>query len=135
MKYSYKSFLFVIILSFFTDFGYSQITYIELSIKQPGLEDCLYSAVMESDLPSETISIRTESTTGQFTISINKFCDESNLLMAVYDIYGKTIFTEILMITDEKTEKLISLNRYSPGIYILSLSSDSKFYRSKIILR
>lgn len=111
----------------------AQITYLELRVDQPNVEDCL--TYVETNFKLENIKVYPKSTEGLIIIKAENLGFTGELKIVIYNIKGQSVYAENTCITDTKLEKHIDLSSNPTGIYLLNVSLKNRYYREEIILQ
>lgn len=133
MKYIIKRITLAVILGAFFSSGYCQITYIDLYISQPNVEDCLTG--IKTNFPEENIRVFPNPTQGLFTISLNNALLSGKIKMVVHNIEGQVLYSEDIDPEYNFIEKVIDLSGYPAGTYLLNISAGKKYYNAGIIIK
>jgi len=112
---------------------FSQVKYIDLSISQTNIEDCVTG--VETNFQTENVIVFPNPSKGLFTISLNNLNFSNNLRILIHNIEGREIYKEKLNVPDTKLEKQIDLTGFSSGTYFLNINSKNKYYRAEIIIK
>ncbi len=114
-------------------FTMAQITYVDLNIDQPNVENCITG--IETNFQSENMNVFPNPTGGLFTINMDKVDFTGELLIFIHDINGKSIYTEKINVTNIKFEKQVDISGHPAGIYLLNMVAQEKYYRAEIIIK
>jgi hypothetical protein len=133
MKWTIKKIIFILILTVITTAAESQITYIDLGINQPDVEDC-FTGIGTNSL-NNSLEVFPNPTAGLFTISLGNSELSGNLEITVRNIQGQVIYSDEFEIQENSLKKEIDLSGCSAGIYILNVVAERWNYNTKIIIK
>jgi hypothetical protein len=133
MKWIIKKIAFIFILAVISAVAKSQITYIDLGIDQPNVEDCFTG--VKTNFVDKNLEVFPNPTTGLFKISLNNSELSGKLKVTIQNIQGQLIYSDEFEIQKNSMKKEIDLSGCSAGIYILNVVTDRWNYNTKIIIK
>ena len=125
--------VFIISLAFITKNVNSQITYIDLSVSQPNVEDCITN--IKTNFQHENLNVFPNPSKGIFNINIKNINSYEKLKITIYNINGQLIFSEKINLSGSKFNHQINLSKYSSGTYLLNITLKNKYYNAEIFLK
>ncbi len=111
----------------------SQITYIDLNISQPNVEDCITG--IRTNFPEENLKVFPNPTQGLFTISLDNVLLSGKIKVVVHSIAGQAVYSEEIKPKDNLLEKVIDLSGYPAGTYFLNITAGKHYYIAGIIIK
>jgi len=124
---TYIKFIILLLALGITKAGLSQVKFINLSINQSNIEDCV------SGFNNANIKVFPNPTNGVFIVEVDK-TEVKELRIELTNTNGLLLYCKEIYSLDDRVFKSIDLSEYSPGIYFLKLISINKKYTVKIIL-
>lgn len=111
------------------------ITYIDISIHQPNVEDCFATSVPGSVLEHDWINIYPNPNTGKFILELNLDQPGNPLNIHIYDIAGKIVM-ESSEIPEGKTfRRNIDISNFQKGLYFIRIMGINKVGVKQIIIK
>jgi uncharacterized protein YqgV (UPF0045/DUF77 family) len=111
----------------------AQITYVDLSISQPNVEDCVTE--ITTNFREENLKVFPNPTKGIFTVQMNELLLEENLIIVIHYINGQVIYKEKIHVSEKLLNMQINLSGYPSGTYLLKITAGKKYYNADIILK
>jgi hypothetical protein len=111
---------------------HSQITYIDVYISQPNIEDCITN--IETNFEKEEINVFPNPTEGIITINIEDVQISGMLDVSIYNIKGQIIYTNKIKLHEPKSKLQIDLTEHPPGSYLINISTKENQFRANLIL-
>ncbi len=112
----------------------SNITYIDIGIYQPNVEDCYEMSVPYTGMEHDWIKIYPNPNSGLFTLELNLQQPGKNLLIHVYDITGKLVF-QIRETPDESHfRKELDVSYFQKGVYFIRITGKDRVGVKQIII-
>ncbi len=133
MKWTIKKIAFIFILAVISTAAKSQITYIDLSIDQPNIEDC-FTGIKTNSL-NKNLEVFPNPSTGLFKIFLNNSELSGKLKVTIQNIQGQVIYSDEFEIQENSLKKEIDLSGCPAGIYILNVVAERWNYNTKIIIK
>ncbi len=99
------------------------IKYIDISIQQPGVEECLVMSVPQQKINADWIDIYPNPTPGHFTLELNLHKTGSNLTIQIYDLAGKLVSKSIEVSDGKHFRKDMDVSHLHKGVYFLHVTS------------
>lgn len=108
------------------------ITYINIGINQPNVEDCYELSVSHRWVDQNWINIYPNPNSGKFTLELNH--PGKYLVIHIYDLTGKVVFE-----SSEKPEgshflKIIDIGEFQKGVYFIRLTTIDRVGVRQIII-
>lgn len=132
MKQLITKLIFLFLLACLVKVTNAQVTYVDLNIDQPDVANCLTG--IETNFNQQNLSVFPNPTRGIFTLKVEIEETNERLKIAIYNLNGKEVFSEEIIIRETNIKKQIDLSGFPTGTYLLHISSKKKYYYAEIIL-
>ena len=120
-------------VSLFTFNAKAQITYVDLNVNQPNVENCLTSVTNHP--VNDGLSIYPNPTAGVFTIDFDNIMESGNATLVIHNMQGQEIYKEIKNLSGKNNNTQISLVGQPAGIYVLRVLTDKRFFTTELIIK
>ncbi len=99
------------------------ITYIDIGIYQPNVEDCYEMSVHETGMEQDWLNVYPNPNSGQFTLEVNLQKSSKSLDIHIYDIAGKLVFYDQNNINGSHFIQELNVGFLGKGVYFIRATS------------
>lgn len=124
--------LFIVLICFVSRAGFSQTKYVDLSVSQDNVEDCITN--VETNFARESFNVFPNPTDGLITIKGAGINVETKLEITVFNVKGQTVVKDEISSPANGFEKQINLSKHPKGTYFLNINSGNNYFKAAIIL-
>jgi len=110
------------------------ITYIDIGIYQPNVEDCYGTLVPDKGMEHDWIKIYPNPNPGQFTLELNLYHPGKSLVIHIYDIAGKVVFESVETTEGNLFRKELDVSYFQKGVYFIRITGKDKIGVKQIII-
>jgi len=110
------------------------ITYIDIGISQPNVEDCYEMTIPESSKDVDWINIFPNPNPGQFTMEIHLENAATSLYLQIYDLAGKIVFESRELPDGKHFRKDLDVNHLQKGVYFIRITGKDRVGVKQIII-
>ncbi len=110
------------------------ITYIDIGIYQPNVEECYGMSVPDIGIELDWIKIYPNPNPGQFTLELNLHQPEKSLVIHIYDIAGKVVFRSVEATEGNHFHKELDVSFFQKGVYFIRITGKDKVGVKQIII-
>ena len=110
------------------------ITYIEIGIYQPNVEDCYETSVPDKGMEHDWIKIYPNPNPGLFTLELNLQQPGINLIIQIYDITGKLVFQTRETPDRSHFHKELDAGHLQKGVYFIRIMGKDRVGVKQIII-
>lgn len=110
------------------------ITYIDIIIYQPNVEDCYEMSVPDRSMDENWINIFPIPNPGHFTLEVNLEKYSKSLHIHIYDISGKLVFRSLEPIEGKQFSKELNVSFLEKGVYFIRITGKHRVGVKQIII-
>ena len=110
------------------------ITYIDIGIYQPNVEDCYETSVADMSMDNDWMNIFPNPNPGQFTLEVNLHISGKSLHIHIYDITGKLVFRSRETIEGQQFRKELNVSFLEKGVYFIRITGEHRVGVKQIII-
>ena len=110
------------------------ITYIDIGIYQPNVEDCYEMSVPDLGKDNSWINIYPNPNPGQFTLDLNIHQPDKSLAIHIYDVTGKVVFVSMEETEGNLFRKDLDVSILNKGIYFIRITGKDRVGVQQIII-
>jgi hypothetical protein len=110
------------------------ITYIDIGIHQPNVEDCYQSSAPGTCIDNNWINIFPNPSPGQFTLEIKLTQPGTPLVINIHDITGKRVFESREAPDGDLLRKDLNVGHLHKGVYLIRITGKDKSGVKTIII-
>lgn len=111
------------------------ITYIDIGIQQPNVEDCLSVFVPDLGTDSEWINVFPNPNPGKFTLEVWLRDPGKTLTIQMYDLAGKIVFERKEKSEGKHFQKEVNVGDLQKGVYFIRITGNEKIGVKQIIVK
>lgn len=112
----------------------SNIKYIDISISQPGVEECMGTNVPGHNIDTDWINVYPNPNPGQFTVELQLHDGSNSLVIQLFDLTGKIVFESTELSNGTNLKKDLDVSQLENGVYFLQLTGKEKVGVKQIII-
>ena len=110
------------------------ITYIDMGINQPNVEDCYGMSVPDMGMEHDWINIYPNPNPGQFTLELNLHQPDKSLVIHIYDVTGKVVFESVEETEGNLFHKDLDVSYFQKGVYFIRITGKDRVGVKQIII-
>ena len=110
------------------------ITYIDIGIYQPNVEDCYGTLVPDKGMDHDWINIYPNPNPGQFTLELHLRHHGKSLVIHIYDITGKAVFESVEATEGNLFIKNLDASHLQKGVYIIRITGRDRVGVKQVII-
>ncbi len=110
------------------------ITYIDIGIHQPNVEDCYGMSVPEQEIDNSWIKIFPNPNPGQFTLELQLRSPSKALSVQLYDLAGKLMFESKVLPDGNQFRKDLDVSHLQKGVYFIRITGNDCVGVKQIII-
>lgn len=112
----------------------TNIIYIDISINQPGVEECMGTNVPRQEMDDNWMEVYPNPNSGQFTLELKLRNSGSELLVQIFDMAGKLEYESSEMPDGSHLQKDLDVNHLQKGVYFIRVTGKDKVGVKQIII-
>jgi hypothetical protein len=110
------------------------IKYIDISISQPGVEECMGTNIPIQDIDNDWIEIYPNPSQGKFTLELTLRNAGSELLVQIFDMAGKLEYENRVVTDGRHLQKDLDVNHLQKGVYFIRVMGKDRVGVKQIII-
>ena len=112
----------------------TNITYVDIGIHQPNVEDCFETSIFELDKDSDWIDIYPNPSPGQFTLELTLRYTGVAISITMYDATGRKVFEGTEFPEGNHIRKNLNVGDLPKGIYFIRIKGKDRVGVKQIII-
>jgi hypothetical protein len=110
------------------------ITYINIGISQPNVEDCYEMSVPGTGIDNSWINIFPNPNPGRFTLEVHLQQPGTSLVISIYDITGKAVYESPETTDGILFQKDLDFGHLQKGIYLIRIMGKDRVGVKRIVI-
>jgi len=112
----------------------ANITYIDIGIHQPNVEDCFTTTIPFLEKESEWIEVYPNPNSGKFTVILTLDNQRADVNLDVFDLAGRHVFVRNQISVNQQLRYDIDLRFLQKGVYFLRVTEKTRVASKQIII-